>query len=407
MLRISRRRFLLQALLSSTGLITLYNPHKIAGYPGRQTSEVSPAAKRSRFFADLHVHATLRDWNFMSPLAKKYPFFMRVFEGFMNPTKVDWKKCHSAGIDMMCIAHYNAFDELFSMPTDPSTEAPLHTRRMLDLLEKELEGPLSPYAKFARNHIQLRSLLKKSKSDPDYRIAVIHSLEGAHALGGSIDTLKELARRGVALITLTHFFNKGITSTANPFHFFPDSESSWPHQGLSEFGREVIKEMENLGILVDVIHSTSRAISDILCIANKPLVATHSSARTLADHAYSLFDEHIQEIAWRGGIIGVLLYPYVLSNYSGLKAAEKYGSLRDIVRTVRYITKICGNHKCVGISSDYSGYIHGPKEVKSLDEIGKLYDLLLKEFDNDKNIVEDIMANNVIDFFLKNWRSGL
>jgi membrane dipeptidase len=211
----------------------------------------------------------------------------------------------------------------------------------------------------------------------------------------------------VALITITHFFNKGIATSPNSFPFFPDATKRWPNQGLSEFGSEVIKEMEELGIIVDVTHASSTAIEDILRVATKPLVSTHSSVRTLGDHPYSLFDEHVQEIARRGGIVGVILAPWVLSNYRGMHVIKEYGSLRDVVRTIRYVTKICGTHKRVGIGSDFAGYITGPKEMTNLGEIDKLRKLLLIEFDNDEAIVEDIMANNVIEFLQKNWRSGI
>ena len=78
-----------------------------------------------------------------------------------------------------------------------------------------------------------------------------------------------------------------------------------------------------------------------------------------------------------------------------------------MVRTIRYITKICGTHKRVGIGSDFAGYITRPKEMIDLGEIDKLRKLLLLEFDNDETIVEDIMANNVIEFLQKNWKSGI
>ena len=77
-----------------------------------------------------------------------------------------------------------------------------------------------------------------------------------------------------------------------------------------------------------------------------------------------------------------------------------------MVRTVRHITKICGTHKHIGIGSDFSGFITAPNDMDKLADIDRLRQLLLREFD-DEGIVEDILADNVIEFLLGNWRSGL
>lgn len=407
MIILSRRQFLRSTLLSCAGLMTAESLEDLLGEVSNRTAKIIGSKHSRRVLADLHVHTTMDDWNLLSPLAVKSPFLARTAAKFFNKTRVDWKRSHQAGIDLVCEAHYNVMDEVLSMPTDPYPEAPQNILRMMDLLEKELAGPAAPYAKLARNYQELEELLKVRRGNPDFRVAVVHTIEGGHSLGGGLSPLEAFADLGAALMTITHFFNKSIASSANPLPFFPDANSSWPNQGLSEFGAEVIKEMERLGMIVDVTHATSAAIQDILDVATRPLAVTHSSVRTLGDHPYSLYDEHVQEIARRGGIVGIIFHPFILSNYSGLHTAEEFGSLRDVVRTIRYVTKICGTHKHVGIGSDFSGYITGPKEMSYLDEIGKLRQLLLREFDNDEDVVEDIMADNVIEFLLKNWRTGL
>ncbi len=407
MATLSRRAFLRSSLFSCASIISAAPLASILGCASSCPSRVTSPAHRRRVLADLHVHPMLNDWIRRTPPAVQYPILASIAERAFNPTRATWESSHQAGVDLMCVAHFNVFDEWLSMPTDPNPEAPANTIRMMDLLEQELAGPAAPYARLARNHEQLRDLLAIRKGSDNYRIAILHALEGGHALGGSLKPLEQFARRGVALITITHFFNKGIATAANAYPFFPDSHGRWPNQGLSEFGREVIQEMERLGIIVDITHASSSAVEDILRDVRKPVIATHSSVRTLANHAYSLFDEHIQEIARHGGIVGIILYPYLLSNYSGEAAAKQQGSLRDVVRTIRYVSKICGTHKRVGLGSDFSGYITGPTDMRCLGEIDTLRKLLLREFDADEAIVEDIMANNVIEFFLENWRSGL
>ena len=160
--------------------------------------------------------------------------------------------------------------------------------------------------------------------------------------------------------------------------------------------------MERCGIIVDVTHLATTALVNVFQVATKPFIASHSSARVLGDHAYSFFDEHIVEMSHRGCLLGVILAPHLLSNYGDEKSTYKYGSLRDVVRTVRHVVKICGTHKHVGIGSDFGGYISGPRDMSCLGQIDLLRQLLTDEF-GDPDIVADIMANNVIRFLLEHW----
>lgn len=365
----------------------------------------TPTAGR-RVLADLHVHADLNNWNAGSPLAVEQPELVGLAQRALNRTSVSWAEAHRAGIDLMCIAHFNVFDEWFSMPTDPSPDAPFNTLRMLDQLEDALDGPLHPYATLARNRAALARLTAVPKTDPDYRIAVVHTLEGGHALGGELAPLAAFARRGVAMMTITHFFNKGVSSAPNAFPFFLDSNSRRPALGLTAFGRDLIPEMERLGMIVDVTHLTATAMDDVLKLARNPLVATHAAARTLADNPYALYDEQLVQIAQNGGLIGVILYPYVLSNFRDVSLLETAGSLRDVVRTIRYLVKICGTHRCIGIGSDFAGFIPPANDMRCLHDVGQLRTLLLQEFGGDQALVEDLLANNTLRFLQTNWKTG-
>ena len=364
---------------------------------------IEPMWKESRMvLSDLHVHPVLDKWLQSSPWGKQYPLIFKAVSKMLNKTSMDWERCWNAGINMLCAAHFNPLDEFASMPTDPNPDAPRQTIRMLDMLEDEINKKASNYAKLVTNAVDLKAALDIKPNDDRYRVAVVHTLEGGHALGGNLKALDKLARRGVAMITITHFFTKGVGSSANALPFFPDHSAAPAVQGLSDFGRDLITRMEELGIIVDIAHATSTTITGVLECSSRPLVASHISARTLGDHPYSLYDEQIEEIANRGGIIGVILMPYLLSNYSNVRMTDKHGSLKDTVRTIRHICKICGTHKCIGIGSDFAGYIPGPKEMHRLSDIHKLRELLRDEFDND-DIVEDILARNVSEFFVNNW----
>ena len=396
----TRREFLGKLAAAAAGVgLSSHFPYPSSG----RSSSIPPI--RPPAFADLHAHPLLNDWIRSSALGRRMPAVASVAAGVFNKTKVDFRSSHSAGIDLICVAHFNVFDEWASMPTDPNPHAPLNTFGMMDLLEEAACGEDSDVVSVARNRLELEAILSISKDSPEFRVAALHAVEGGHALGGSLRPLDELARRGCAMITITHFFNKGIATSGNSYPFFPDAYSDWPNQGLSSFGYEVIKETESKGIIVDVTHATSTAIADTLKAASKPVVASHISARALGEHPYSLVDEHIEEIARRGGLIGVVIMPYWLSNFSNHALAVKHGGLRDVVRTVEHVVKITGSVDHVAIGSDFGGYIIGPNDMNRLDQIGMLRSMLLQEFSMHE--VNQIMAGNTIQFILDNWQSGL
>ena len=370
--------------------------------------------------ADLHCHPLLARWIESEPLSVKVPGLAGTVDTYLNHTRVDWAACHRAGVDVLCVSHYNPFDELASMPTDPSADAPWNLVRMMDMLEEELERPeVAPHARLARNANELASLVHVPKSSPEYRIAVVHTVEGGHALGGTAKPLAELARRGVFSISVTHFFNKGLVSAANSIPYFPDSGASPAPVGMSEIGREVIQEMERLGMVVDVTHATREGLDDILRTAKGPLIASHSGPRTLSDHPYNLVDEHVQEIARGGGLIGVLLCPYLLANYAQVGDAEKRGSLRDVSRALVFLQRLLAGtpelarepHACLAVGTDFGGYIPRIPGMRDVSEIELLRASLTHELGRDPvlagrdhgPILDAILADNVIRFLSEHW----
>jgi len=358
-----------------------------------------------RVLADLHTHPSLNAWLKRTPIGVADPSLLRAVRREFNPTATDWKRLHRVGVDLVCTAHFNMFDEWLSMPTDPNPDAPKRAQQMIRQLEEILEGPVGAYAQIARTSKELRAILAKRWPERDYRVAVVHALEGGHALGGDPKQVAQLATMGVAIITVTHFFQKGLASSANAFPFFPDGDAGWAPTGLSTLGREVIRAMEDAGVVVDVTHATDHALADILAAARRPVIATHTASRTLSDHPYAMHDEHAQEIVKNGGLLGVILFPYLLSNYAEESVARREGCIRDVVRMIRHFITVCGTHRGIAIGSDFSGFIEGPKEMSDLGEVWKLREGLNEEF-RDPAMVEDIMAGNAIRFLTTEWGHG-
>jgi len=415
-LTLSRRAFLRLCALSC-GVLATSNLTYLAGCASTRPRAFAP---RRRVLADLHAHPQLAEWIEHEPVSVKIPGLAGTADAFLNTTQITWEACHRAGVDLLCVAHYNPFDELASMATDPSIDAPRNLFRMMDQLEERLEHPdLARYARLVRNRTELEALVSIPKNSPDYRIAVVHAVEGAHALGGSPKPLAELARRGVLTISVAHFFDKGLVSAANAIPYFPDAGSGPALTGLTERGREVIQEMERLGMVVDVTHASREGIDDILKVAKGPVIATHAGARTLGHHPYNLVDEHLEEIARRGGLIGIPLYPYMLSNYTQVAEAEANGSLLEVARTVAFVRRLLARtsglgrapHACIALGTDFGGYIPRIKGMQDLAEIELLRKAITERLEHDPALADQdvapmldaIMAENAISFLRDNW----
>jgi len=174
------------------------------------------------------------------------------------------------------------------------------TQRARDLLEATLKqveihgGDLA----LATSSAEIRAARANEK------IAVLLGIEGGHAIDNDLAVLREFHARGVRYMTLTH----------NAATDWADSSNAAPrHNGLTDFGREVIREMNRLGMLVDVSHVSDATFYDVLQTSRAPVIASHSCCRALCDHPRNLSDEMIRALASSGGVIHIAFHDGFLS----------------------------------------------------------------------------------------------
>ncbi len=136
------------------------------------------------------------------------------------------------------------------------------------------------------------------------KIAVLTAIEGAHMMNGDLGVLREFAERGVSYMTLTHVQN---TDWADA------STDKAAHNGLSEFGKTAIAEMNRLGMMVDVSHVSDKTLGDVLAASRAPVLASHSSCYALCASPRNLTDELIRELASRGGVMQINFHMGFLS----------------------------------------------------------------------------------------------
>jgi len=151
---------------------------------------------------------------------------------------------------------------------------------------------------FATTAGQIREARRQNK------IAILLGVEGGHMINNDLSTLPKYADQGVRYMTLTH---SGNTEWA-------DSSTDKPiHNGLSPFGKQVIVEMNRLGMMVDISHVSDKTFRDVLAISKAPLIASHSNCRALCDHPRNMSDAMIRELAAKGGVIQINFHVGFLS----------------------------------------------------------------------------------------------
>lgn len=154
------------------------------------------------------------------------------------------------------------------------------------------------------------------------KLASLLGAEGGHSIEGSLDKLEDLADRGVRYLTLTH----------SDSHDWADSATDVArHGGLSDFGREVVRAMNRLGVIVDISHVSADTMWDALSVSSAPLIASHSNAAALAPHPRNVPDDVLATVGERGGVVMIVFFPGFVVRSSAIAM----GSMFDVWRAVR------------------------------------------------------------------------
>ncbi len=157
--------------------------------------------------------------------------------------------------------------------------------------------------------------------------AIYIGMENGFPIGTSINRVKEFYDRGVRYITLCHSYNNDICDSSTD----PDGPE---HNGLSKFGEEVVKEMNKLGIIIDVSHISDESFFDVIKLSNAPVIASHSSVRAIAHHPRNMSDKMIKMLAEKGGVIQIcMLDNYIKDPDTTTVRYKKMQELRKIYNT--------------------------------------------------------------------------
>jgi membrane dipeptidase len=239
----------------------------------------------------------------------------------------------------------------------------------------------------------------------EHRVAILVGVEGGHAIEGSLDRLRDLYARGARYLTLT--WNNGV-----PWAGSSIGAGGTRTGGLTPFGRDVVREMNRLGMLVDVSHVSDSTFWDVVAVSAAPVIASHSSARALSDVPRNLSDDQLRAVARTGGVVNVNFFsrfidPVYRARIESVEArvsaaraaaraqpdsataASRIDALRDslvaaipptpfsvLIDHIDHVARVAGiDH--VGIGSDFDGVSALPEGMEDVTRLPRLAQALL------------------------------
>jgi len=205
------------------------------------------------------------------------------------------------------------------------------------------------------------------------------SIEGAHALGGKLENLDALYQAGYRMISPSHFFDNDIGGSAAGVHKI----------GLTEKGREWVRQMESRHMIVDLAHASPKTIDDVLAVAKRPVVVSHTGVKGTCNNNRNLSDGQIRAVAKNGGLIGIGYW----------ETATCGRDARAIVLAMRYVSDRVGVEH-VALGSDFDGAVAEPFDTTGLAQIT---DAMLRSGYSEQEI-RMIMGGNAIRFLQVNLR---
>jgi membrane dipeptidase len=299
--------------------------------------------------------------------ADKGMVFDQDLTGKTNSDLARWKK---GGLDV----------QLFSVYCDGDLKNPFaYANREMDSLDAVVVRNPDKIVKVA-NYVELIKAVKQHK------IAAMFGVEGGHMIEDDLNKIDFLFKRGARYLTLTHNIAPSWATSALDETTKPDL----PHKGLTDFGRQVVQHMNQLGMIIDVSHAGDQTFWDVIKTTTKPIIASHSSVYSLVAHRRNLKDEQIKAIAKNGGVIQINFNPgFIDSSFAkkeiaflGKHAEEKDSLLKSgmgdfytldylynkypeeansmrpplsmLIQHIEYVIKLVGVDY-VGLGSDFDG----------------------------------------------------
>jgi membrane dipeptidase len=303
-----RDRLTLCALLVSTVACAPAAP------PSGGAASSSSAAQASNAPADVHARAIIVDSH--DDTTQRLLFEKGFDLGDRHDNgNIDIPRMREGGLDAL----------FFSIWVPSDVTGPPAVKRALQLIDRVHEA--------VRTHptdlVLATTAADIRRAAAEKKIAALMGMEGGHMIDDDLGTLRDYARLGVRYLTLSHFKNNN----------WADSSTDKPaHNGLTDFGKGVVRELNRLGVMVDISHVSDKTFADVLEITSVPVIASHSSCRAIANHPRNMTDDMMRALAKNGGVMMINYEVSFLSEENRL-ASEKAGG---VVAALDRMSKKCG-----------------------------------------------------------------
>jgi membrane dipeptidase len=225
----------------------------------------------------------------------------------------------------------------FSIWVPSDVTGPIAVKRAFDQIDAVREA--------ARTHpndlVLATTAADVRRAAAEKKIAALMGVEGGHMIDDDIRQLRNFYALGARYMTLTHFKNNN----------WADSSTDKPaHNGLTAFGKDVVREMNRLGMMVDISHVADKTFYDALAITTAPVIASHSSCRALTNHPRNMTDDMLRALAKNGGVIMINYHAGFIDDEFRIASEKKNG---DIVASMSAMSKKCGgNEACTTMESE-------------------------------------------------------
>ncbi len=254
------------------------------------------------------------------------------------------------------------------------------------------------------------------------KVCMLMGIEGGYAIENSLYALRNFYRLGIRYMTLTH----------NVSHDWADAHRGEPkNNGLSDFGKEVVREMNRLGMFVDISHVSVKVMNDVLDVTNAPIIASHSCARGVNDHTRNVPDDVLRRVAKNGGVIMLNFYPAFLDARTNREENERTARLKPqmdqlrerfkgdseafnaaerellaanpiyvapytvIVDHIDHIKRITGTVDNIGLGSDFDGVPYLPAGMNGAEDLPLItYEMLRRGYTETE--VRKVLGENLL-----------
>src|SRR6185436_15042889 len=289
-------------------------------------TQSAPADAVSARAKQLHDRAIVIDTHADTPqrlfFDKTYDIAVRQKNG-----NIDIPRMREGGLDGL----------FFSIWVPSDVTGPPAVKRAMDLIDATREA--------ARLHpdqlVLATTAADVRRAAAEHKIAALMGMEGGHMIDDDMRLLRLYAALGVRYMTLTHFKNNNGA----------DSSTDKPaHNGLTAFGKDVLREMNRLGMMVDISHVADKTFFDVLALTRAPVIASHSSSRVIANHPRNMTDDMLRAVAKNGGVVMINYHAAFLSEEFRVASEKKSGT---VVASMAALSKKCGgNEACTTMEGE-------------------------------------------------------